>query len=343
MGNRIPYLDPKCPTLPICWALKALKWQGVEKKIVHVSADIGEFDSYEAVKAKTYFQVLYKLKDCIRLASSIPSRQPVLFYSLLLLGQRVEPGLGCRRYKELYKALMASGKAPVLELEDIPDDIVPEPLPDNDDVVVPYGDEPPPPKRRKTQGPSTGGGSSSGSGGPPVAPGPPPPVLAAPPPPIVDPPSVEPPIGCPGYGGDVMPPYEENDDILVPVEEEPAPEPERRRRANRRDVGWKDGLGGLRVRFDGTYATPDDTAFTANYQIKCNQHAGRCIKKRHVTAGSTAACGEIEVLAFLHVWAAGPVIPGKSHSNSPPDQAEVVAYAEDHREELEELVRVCNA
>jgi len=49
----------------------------------------------------------------------------------------------------------------------------------------------------------------------------------------------------------------------------------------------------------------------------------------------------IEILAYLHVWLPKPPPPGKTHRNRccNPDDAEVDAFVEEHRAELEDIVR----
>ena len=59
--NMVPILDPKCPTLAVCWKLIERKWQSAPRRCVHESLAIGPFDSAEAVKMKCYCQCLYAL------------------------------------------------------------------------------------------------------------------------------------------------------------------------------------------------------------------------------------------------------------------------------------------
>ena len=101
----IPYLEDRCPALPIAWALKRRGWKGVDVRCTHTTHELGGFDCTEATKMKCYYQVLYSLPTCMPLASSIPSRQPVLFYRILLAGTRVEPGLGNEEYNKCGRRL----------------------------------------------------------------------------------------------------------------------------------------------------------------------------------------------------------------------------------------------
>ena len=95
--NRKPYLDPTCPTICIAWKLKREGWAPTSRQCIHNAVDVGNFDSYPAVRMKPYYQVVLSLPKCLPLTSSIPSRQPIKFFQLLLAGQRVEPGLGNSR------------------------------------------------------------------------------------------------------------------------------------------------------------------------------------------------------------------------------------------------------
>ena len=338
---KIPYLDPRCPTVAIGWKLKRDGWIGIEQKCVHTTVAIGNFDSEDAVKAKFYYQVLLKIGDCMPLASTIPSRQPMLFYRLLLALIKVEPDLGNDVYAKQWKALAASGKVPTLALEEVPVEEAPAPLPpvpDDGDIVIPYGEPPQPPKKQRRGPPPLRDTGARGSGDPmpPPLPPPPPSLVVEPPPVYVPPPG--PAGGGGGEGGGGGPPDMVFDDVVM---EPPDPVPLRdraARAADRGNVGWKDGLEGFLVRYDPSYITPDGVPFTANYQIRCKRHGNRCIKKRHATDAYTAHAGRIEPMAFLHAWAHGDVLPGKSHPLSPPPLVDVLAYAEAHRAELEALV-----
>ena len=113
VANKIPYLDPRCPTLPITWALKRAGWKGIERSIVHTENEVAEFDSYACTRAKPYFQVLYQLPQSLALTSSIPSRQPMTFYRLMLQNVKVEPRLGNAVYARMWKELLNKGLVPL--------------------------------------------------------------------------------------------------------------------------------------------------------------------------------------------------------------------------------------
>jgi hypothetical protein len=225
-------------------------------------------------------------------------------------------------------------------LEDITEEVVPEPVPDQptDDMVLPCGKpDAPPPKRRR--GPAGSSGDGGAGGGP-----------AHPPPPLIDVPAPAPPTlpaahptppGSPGSPNRLVLPAPEDDDIVFSDPEPPEVEAEEEpgRRAKRPDVNFHAGFDGFFVRYDHAYVNPNTgVAFTANWQIRCKTHPG-CIKSRGVTLKHTADCGAIEPLAFLYAWTVTPPLPGKTHRNSPPAQAAVAAFAEAHREDLEALVR----
>ena len=90
--SQLSIMDSKCPTLPVCWYLKRHGWIAIDKLCTHRSFDDKTSDSTEAVKMKTYYQVLVRLRHCLPLTRCIPSREPIHYYRLLLAGQVVEPG-----------------------------------------------------------------------------------------------------------------------------------------------------------------------------------------------------------------------------------------------------------
>ena len=347
MTCATPLMDPSCPTIVGCWALKKAGWVPATRKCVHDSLALSYYDAYEAVTFKGYYQVLHRLHRYLPLTSKVPSRQPKLFYQLLLHEQKVEPDLGHKRYMEMWKALLDSGAVvPALEAPESEEEAQPQPIEDggaDDGILIPFGKVPEPnPKKRRTATPPVGeGGASSSSGhpganakakaeaGPPQHLEPPVPPTAPPlPPPMLPPPIVIEP--------------ESEDGVLVPALAEEPPEP-MRRGSNREDVAWRDSIGGYRVRYDPDYVTPQGVAFKANWQIRCTcpGHPARCGKQRSVTLEFTAACGPIECLAFLHVWATTEPAPNKNHRRTDPEQEEVVAYATAHKDELEEVYRRC--
>ena len=63
------------------------------------------------------------------------------------------------------------------------------------------------------------------------------------------------------------------------------------------------------------------------------------MKSRGVAAASTKAAGAIEPIAFLHAWVPTERAPGKTHRNTNPANADVLAFAMERREELLEVLR----
>ena len=179
--NTFHFLDARCPTLPIVWGLKRRGWRPVNAIQNHTTTEICIFDSVEATKMNTYYQVVRCLDRCLPLSSNrIPSREPIHYYKLLLADHRVEPGLPNKEYLALWNSEeVKKGRDPVpLEDEDSSDH-EPLPDPDDDDVAVPIGPGPKKaPKTRKTDAPKRG----------PIPIEPPPIIIGPGVPPIVDPP-----------------------------------------------------------------------------------------------------------------------------------------------------------
>jgi len=336
--NEIPYLDDRCPTLPICWKLKRLGWRGQDRKAVHDSVAVGIFDDAEAVKMKTYYQVLLSLPQCLPLTTKIPSRQPILFYQLLLQGRRVEPDQGNAAYLALWKDLEKRGRV-LPALEDPTIDDLPVPLPDGDegsDIELPFGMEAPSkPKRRKVAalpvGPG-GDGTARGSRDPPP-PLPPPPDVVPPPWVPVD----DGPVVCPPAPPVPQPEDYVEEDVALPMEDEVVVAPPRRAD---RGIGWTHSFDGTAIRFDPDYVNPvTGVRFSPNWQLKCLIHGSRCIKKKHARKGADRH--ELYSLAFLHAWLATPPDPGKTHVPTDPKPEAVAAFLDANRDALLEVVRRC--
>ena len=165
-------LDDRCPTLAIIHWLKRRGWkEGPGGRVVHTDATPALFDCQEAIKFKAYYQVLVKLPKCIPLASSIPSRECVGFYRLLLRGLQAEPGQSAKTYQlALNDDLKKRGKI----IEPLPsEEVGPLPLPDPDGIMLAGPPlQPPLPQPKSTpSGPRTGraaagrGGRGRGQGG----------------------------------------------------------------------------------------------------------------------------------------------------------------------------------
>ena len=289
--NRVPLMDANCPTAVLCWSLKKKGWTAVDHKCDHVTAAITDFDAYEAVKMKTYYQALRMLPTCLGLTTHLPSRQPIRYYQLLMAGEKVEPGLGAAHYLTLFKNASKAGKViePLADGEDDdPCALQPPEDEDDDDIAVPFMPAEPARKRRKVPKPPVGsgaggggsGGGASGSGG-----ADPPPVICDPPPTGTPPPSPESDVGV---GGPEPPPLDlggpppdedpDNDDVVVPLGPGPARAPR---------VGppkFFEGMDGFQVRFDPHYMVPGSgVTFSPNWQLKCKIHGGKCIKTKRLT------------------------------------------------------------
>jgi hypothetical protein len=203
--NTLPLTDKNCPSLALVAHLTQQGWKFEDRRIEHVAVAAGAFDCANPIRYKQYYQVLVTLGDCLPLAGRIPSRQPVSFYSCLLLGQEVPPGLPDKDYKAVLKRLGPDAQSMVVV--DADDD--PPPLEDGDGALdlVPGRPPPPAPKRRRVDVPRRGGRNPS---------------AAAPPPPLP-----LPPLPPPGVGGGTPPPESSGDESgpvdLVPAA--PAPPP----------------------------------------------------------------------------------------------------------------------
>ena len=103
--NLVPLMDPRCPTLSLAWALTKDGWEARDRFVEHTVAAKGVFDSCDAVKLKSYYQVVLTLPKCLPLCDKIPSREPVRFYKLLLRGKRAVPGLADKEYHLQLKGL----------------------------------------------------------------------------------------------------------------------------------------------------------------------------------------------------------------------------------------------
>ena len=94
---------------------------------------------------------------------------------------------------------------------------------------------------------------------------------------------------------------------------------------------------GTLVRYWPDYSAPGRKAYP-NYQIVCAQCApAECKRTRGDLVEFKKSSGEIEPLAYLHVWERTPAREGKAHNRTGPKQADVVIFAETHREELTAL------
>ena len=138
-------LDDRCPVLAIVQHLRNQGWNPVPAPIEHTAAVISDFDSTEAIRQKRYLQVVCKIVECMRLTSTIPSRQAIKFDDCLLRGIPVEPNMGNASYAALLnKQRQKDGKLPtVLALEDDAVNVLPD---NDDDGIIGPGPRRPEPK-----------------------------------------------------------------------------------------------------------------------------------------------------------------------------------------------------
>ena len=87
------------------------------------------------------------------------------------------------------------------------------------------------------------------------------------------------------------------------------------------------------------YTTPSGVKYP-NYGITCTQCPEGCPGRNHGDLDKfKRACGDIEPLAWLHVWERMPVPRGTKHNKLTPKSADVAAYAEANRAQLTVLRR----
>ena len=108
-----PLTDLKCPTLCILSECYRRGWNPVRGTVRHDTTECGPMDGREAVAMKAYYIVLLDIHRVRPLSSSIPSDQPIAYYKLLLLGRKVEPGLGNPEYKRLLREDPADALPPI--------------------------------------------------------------------------------------------------------------------------------------------------------------------------------------------------------------------------------------
>lgn len=340
--------DLKCPTLVILKELRRRGWQSIRGRVVHQTTDIASMDGREAKAMKAYFIVLLELGRCLPLTSRIPSDQPLLYYKLLLQGRHVEPDLGQRTYLALQRdADYVPEPAPVDDGEEVfffrPRPMHPPPLPPPDlalpdigDVaeVDPRGALRPPAKPR---GPPVSKSGSSRD----VVPAPPPkaprrPKEFVPPPPPRAPQVKLPPPPVPL-------PLPDDEEIYIAPAEAPKPPPPVRRGARAAQVGrdYIPAIGGGGVCF--TEYFPVNRPSYANWMFQCPHHHN-CFRTMGLGPRNTSAHGELEPLAYLHVWRDVPPHPDKTHRNTDvPDRAAVTAFFEAHQPELQALADLFQA
>jgi len=323
-------------------ALEDAGWKGISALVTHERGQTDRvFDDRDATRMKRYFQVVYDLTSCLKYSSRIPSQEPIKFYELLLKHVPTTPGQKSKDYAVLLNRLKGKlGQAQ--EALPIEDDVPPPTLAleyDDDEGMMLVGNQPAQPKAKaksaasgsKRAAPTTGGQAEpTHRPTPPVAgPEAPPPVGAPEPPPsIVEP--APPPEPVEGPEDDTMfaPP--------PPVPAEPA-----RKKQKRATLQRHNGLDGAEVSYD-PYINPRTGVEYPNWILWCPRPGHeQCHKSRGTTIDCTRRHGDIEPLAYLHAWIPkDPPNAGDTHRSRGcnPSTAEVDAYVEAHRDELQRLV-----
>ena len=330
---RPPYgvLDDRCPTLAVIIHNKAHGWTGVPRQIVHTSTDIGVYDSVEAIKWKPYHQCLAVVGRTMSLTTSMPSRELVAYYKLLLRGVKVEAGQANKDYLILLNQNKRRRNEAV-DLLPLADEV---PQGNDDGIIVPA----PPkakakashsvPSRRPIAGSRPG---SSGDGGSTPLPAPPAPVGMP----------REPHCGGGGLN---------TDGIIGAAPEPPPPDgiiggPQHARpsAAQRLPPDWVASLDGCCVAFKH-YINPNDGKHYKNWKLWCPRHeqGDPCMKTKGELPKLVAACGPIGPLALLHAWVPMDPAQGRPRNSVTPAMPAIVAYAEAHRAELEEVLERAKA
>ena len=144
-----------------------------------------------------------------------------------------------------------------------------------------------------------------------------------------------PPVICP-------PPPEvkmdvDDEDMYVPPVPTPNPEPCPKRRPRRPRQDFHAALDGAEIKYD--IWTNKQGVAHPNWIIACPFHHP-CIKSRKDIPAHRAVHGELECLAYLHAWLPIPIDTTKAnatHRQEDPSPAQVAAYFEAHRDELQAL------
>ena len=98
---QLSLLDRRCPTLTVMDALRSAGWRPVSGTIVHSTSE-KRFDSRDLQSKKRYLQCLLQIEDILKV-NVITSGQPQSYYELALMGQKVDLGMGDKRYRECIK------------------------------------------------------------------------------------------------------------------------------------------------------------------------------------------------------------------------------------------------
>ena len=331
-----PYdlMDSRCPALALVNHLLHIGWKAVDRRVAHTTLAVGDFDGRAAIRQKTYFQVVASLDRCLPNTSSVPSRECISFYRLLLLGHKAEPGGSDASYMMVLNAERLR-ETKNKRLEPVPI-AVPAPDPNMDPIMapgIPRGPSPPRPKRAPgvrvvRDKPVVPLPMPDPPVGPPIVGEPVRPV-----PPIVPPVEIEPPPPVPVP----LPPRPDDDDGIMsgPAKAAPPlpPPGPRARGTGREKRGFVPTLDGAEAYFKN-HTHPVTRKSYANFILKCPRHVG-CEKTKGFHGPHQRAYGDVGALAYLHAWIPTNPEPGKTHTSAEPTVAEVAAYAEARRADLE--------
>ena len=94
------------------------------------------------------------------------------------------------------------------------------------------------------------------------------------------------------------------------------------------------GLEGSRVTFKDYDPKKQQGTTYPNFHLHCPLHGGTCGKTRG--RKFVKLRGQLEPLAYLHAWIHSSQ-EGKSHPQTNPTDEQVIAYHDDHRQELQQV------
>ena len=337
--QRYALLDAKCPVFALMSHLQERRWQIAKHPIKHTSCDVGLYDGGCGVKSRAYLQCLVTLGSCLALTSSLPSRQPIAYYQLLLRGKKAEPYQAAQVYrKALSDDKRANGEVEFLALQDDGGECLA--LGDDPDGVVCPGFLSRPDAKVTEAGPAivaaSAASASSASGGPAAMLD-----VAA----VVVPSSVVsgdlPADGGASVSEAIAGPVLDGDADIDGIVSGPAQlVPPAVPPAAVTPHTWLPGLFGSKINYH-EYVKSDGTIYP-NFTIECNRHGCSCKKTRGRTARNMRRHGEIEPVALLSAWLSVEIPAGKTHPQCTPGNDEVDAIVLAHHDELVRLVALLN-
>ena len=340
---NIPILDPRCPVLKILQYLKNQGWRAVEQVVVHQLDSPRLYDSKEATKYRRYFQCLCVVDKVMPLTSCLPSRQAVGYYKLLLKGQRAEPYHSAKDYRQALRdihddtddealALLDEGTGCLADASDEDGIICPGERADamlkastgrSEDVKI----------VRPAPGVTSGGGDGgdgdgvvdhstgceglapSGSAAPPAAP-------------------------AAGHGDGIVVAGGPDDPDEIVVGGGTGMVALELPDLSRHQMVCDSLFPGLSIVYDEFVNAKTGEPYS-NYTIYCSGGRASCGAKCHKTKGRTELnverFGELGIIAFLHCWILMESQKDKTHAQSNPKLAVVLAFRDSHVAELQTL------